>query len=214
MSKRLGVLGGMFDPVHNGHIEAARFAIRTLELESLQLVPCNIPNHRELAACGPADRLAMLQLAVAGESGISINPVELQRDQVSYTVDTLLALRDSGSNDHVVFVLGTDAFNSLTLWHRWQELFELCHLLVLGRDAAKIASATAAAVELDKRRVQSARELFAFAHGKIYLAEDFRVNLSSTKVREAIKKKQDLSALLNADVIEYINQRNLYSIGS
>lgn len=210
MSIRLGVLGGMFDPVHNGHIEVARFAQRMLGLDTLQLVPCHIPNHRAAAISSPADRLAMLQLAVADCSGLSVNPIELNRNQVSYTVDTLTALRAEADISGLILVLGMDAFNGLPLWHAWQKLFTLCHFFVVPRSGGSAMTATADALDLDSRRVHSAEEMFATDTGKVWIAEDFRVDLSSTMVREAIRNKYDLSGLLDARVIEYIFHNKLY----
>lgn len=210
MRTSLGVLGGMFDPVHNGHMEAARYAIRTLELDHLQLVPCHIPNHRGAAVGSAEDRLAMLQLAVDGEPGISVNPIELNQNRVSFSVDTLAILQKEAVSRTIVFVLGMDAFNGLPQWHQWRQLFNLCHFLVLARNDASVAATTASAVELAKRRVSSPQELFAASSGKIYVAENFRVDMSSTGVREAIRRKKDLTALLNTGVIEYIQQHNLF----
>lgn len=211
MSIRLGVLGGMFDPVHNGHIEVARFAQRRLGLDVLQLIPCHLPKHRAAAICSPADRLAMLHLAVADCSGLSVNPIELDRNQVSYTVDTLTALRAEADIGSLVLVLGMDAFNGLPQWHAWQQLLELCHFFVVARDAARVIPATADALDLGHRSVGSAAEMFAAEAGKIWIANDFRVDLSSTTVREAIQNRQDLTELLDARVIEYISHNKLYS---
>lgn len=210
MSLRLGVLGGMFDPVHNGHIEAARFARQMLGLDELHLVPCHIPNHRGAAIGSPADRLAMLHSAVAGKNGLLVNPIELNRNQVSYMVDTLTAMRAELTPDALVLVAGMDTFNTVPEWHAWQKLFELCHFFVLARNGEVVSNATAGAVDLSSRLVHSAAEMFSAETGKIWIAEDFGIDLSSSKVREAIRKQQDLSTLLDARVIEYINHNNLY----
>jgi nicotinate-nucleotide adenylyltransferase len=198
MSTRRGVLGGMFDPVHNGHIEAARCAVSLLDLDCIHLVPCHIPNHRVAAASAASDRLAMLELAVAAESAMIVDPIEVQRKRVSYTVETLTAMGGGTDVSSLVFVLGMDAFNSLPQWHDWQQLFALCHLLVL------------APVKLESRRVETTAEMFKARTGKIRIAEDFKYDLSSTRVRTAIQRQEDLSTLLNTNVIEYINQHKLY----
>lgn len=210
MSTRRGVLGGMFDPVHNGHIEAARCAVSLLDLDCIHLVPCHIPNHRVAAASAASDRLAMLELAVAAESAMIVDPIEVQRKRVSYTVETLTAMGGGTDVSSLVFVLGMDAFNSLPQWHDWQQLFALCHLLVLARDGMAVSPETAAAVKLESRRVETTAEMFKARTGKIRIAEDFKYDLSSTRVRTAIQRQEDLSTLLNTNVIEYINQHKLY----
>lgn len=210
MSLRLGVLGGMFDPVHNGHIEAARFARQMLGLDEVHLVPCHIPNHRKAATGSAADRLAMLQRAVTGITGLRVNPIELNRNQVSYMVDTLTAMRAEMVPGALVLVAGMDSFNTVPTWHAWRQLFELCHFFVLARNAESVCEATAKAVDLASRQVYSAQEMFGAETGKIWIAGNFRVDLSSSKVREAIRQQQDLSTLLDARVIEYINHNSLY----
>ena len=84
MIAKLGVLGGMFDPVHNGHIDAARYAKDLLSLDLVNLIPCNIPNHKVQSYAPAEDRLAMIELAIRDESGIEVDDIELQRPSVSY----------------------------------------------------------------------------------------------------------------------------------
>ena len=133
MSSRLGILGGMFDPVHNGHVAAARFAINILNLDALKMVPCHIPNHRASQQLSARHRLEMLELALRSESCIETDDCEIKRGGVSYAVDTVRELAAKGAWDHVVFVMGIDAFNGLPNWHEWRSLLESCHLLVLGQ---------------------------------------------------------------------------------
>lgn len=211
MSMRLGVMGGMFDPVHKAHIEAARVAVRMLALDCLHLVPCHIPNHRDAAFSTPEDRLAMLALAIADEHSLQVNPIELKRNAVSYSVETLTSLKSEYTQAKLVFVLGMDAFDQLPQWYRWRELFELCHFFVLARDTATLSDATVQAIGFSGRCVQSAAEMFAFDAGKIWIADHFQMDLSSSLVRDAIKKKQNLAGQLDDRVIEYIKQRKLYS---
>lgn len=211
MSTRLGILGGMFDPVHNGHIEAARFAVQALTLQQLDLVPCHIPNHRAAATSTAEHRLAMLRLATAGDDRLKVNSIEIERSQVSYTVDTLATIGAANPDATLVFVLGIDAFNTLPAWHRWQELLERCHLFVLARELEPIAAATSAALNLVQRRVESPEALFETRAGRVYLAQDFHSDLSSSRVRAFLQERADVSALLDKRVKEYIHQHALYT---
>ena len=95
MIAKLGVLGGMFDPVHNGHIDAARYAKDLLSLDLVNLIPCNIPNHKVQSYAPAEDRLAMIELAIRDESGIEVDDIELQRPSVSYSVETLKTIKVS-----------------------------------------------------------------------------------------------------------------------
>jgi nicotinate-nucleotide adenylyltransferase len=211
MISRLGVLGGMFDPVHNGHIDAARYARDVLLLDTLKLIPCFKPNHREEAAASSAHRLQMLHLALANEPGLEVDAMEIERGGVSYTVESLAAIRSSQGAEQIVFVLGLDSFNTLTQWHRWQEILNLCHLFVLARQGLKPGKELAQTLQLDLRRVAEVRQLFAAPSGNILLAEDFNYQASSTEVRDCLRRGDDVSALLDPEVYAYIQANQLYN---
>src|SRR5690606_2685035 len=110
---RIGVMGGMFDPVHSGHLQVALTAWHLLELDQLRLVPCHVPNHRAPATATSAQRLEMLQLAAAREPRLRVDAREMERDGISYTVDTLASLRNDFPSSALVLVLGMDAFAGL-----------------------------------------------------------------------------------------------------
>lgn len=211
MRTRLGIMGGMFDPVHNAHIAAARFALSQLELDKLHLVPCHVPNHRAMASSSPQHRVAMLELATASDPRMLIDSIEINSDRTSYSVDTIRSIRQAHPHCDVVFIAGTDAFNSFTQWHKWEDILDLCHLFIVPRDSASIADSIRIAVNLAEREVTTAQDMFQTEAGTIWIAEDFRVDMSSTDVRDAIRQHQDLTTLLDTRVVEYINQHNLYN---
>lgn len=211
MSNRLGILGGMFDPVHNGHLEASRCAVKTLDLQRLHLVPCHIPNHRVAASSESSHRLAMLELAIADDDRLCVDPIEIERQRVSYTVETLAAIKAAHPDHALVFVLGLDAFNTLPDWHRWHDLFGLCHFFVLARGAASVSEHTAGELDLSRRRVGSAQALFDADSGRVLIAEDFQNALSSSQVRRLLGQNADVSGTLDPRVIAYIHQHRLYS---
>lgn len=208
MSSPLAVLGGMFDPVHNGHVEAARFAMRKLGVNRLKMIPCKNPNHKGPASSDSKHRLAMLELAVAADAQIEVDPIEINRSGVSYAVETLIELKKSEAC--LVFVLGIDSFNTLPQWHRWSELLELCHFLVLARSGSDISSRSGELLDLEQRRVQTPQQMFSCDSGKILLAEDFSFEASSTAIREKLGRHEDVSEDMNAQVLAYIKENNLY----
>ena len=220
MSSRLGVLGGMFDPVHNGHIEAACFACNSLALDRVKLIPCYRPNHRGPATASPAQRLAMLELATASCPALEVDAVEVERAGISYTVDTVSALRESVSREsasgktghagHIVFILGMDAFNGLPSWHRWQDLLALCHLLVLARPGSTVTEFAGDTIGLRARQVNSPDQLFAADGGKILIEAEFDHAVSSSDVRRGLGNGADLSAQVNGKVLRYIEEHGLY----
>lgn len=208
MRSGLAVLGGMFDPVHNGHIEAARYALHYLGMNRLKLIPCKNPNHKPGASSGAKHRLAMLNLAVGLDEQIEVDPIEINRSGVSYTVDTLLELRRR--ENRLVFVLGMDSFNTLPQWHRWSELLELCHFLVLARSGSLVSSETRELLNIERRQVQSPEQLFSCDSGKILFAEDFDFDISSTALRQRLMAQADVSGEINAQVLAYIKTNHLY----
>ena len=173
MIAKLGVLGGMFDPVHNGHIDAARYAKDLLSLDLVNLIPCNIPNHKVQSYAPAEDRLAMIELAIRDESGIEVDDIELQRPSVSYSVETLKTIKAQKLAHNITFILGIDSFNSITDWFNWEELFALCSFLVLGRSGLSVDKKIAEKVQLKTRLAQSIPEFFCEATGKVFIACNF-----------------------------------------
>lgn len=210
MTSRLGVYGGMFDPVHNGHIDAARFAVSLLNLDRLLLIPCATPNHRDPATASAEHRLRMLALAIADYRKLAADAREIEREGISYAVDTLAELRDEGDYQELVFVMGLDAFNTLPQWHQWQRILELCHVLVLNRDGARLDEQAATAIGLASRRVDTPEALFAEHSGRIYVAEDFDYGLSSTQVRSSLRANERTEKMLDEKVRLYIEDHRLY----
>ena len=210
MMSRLGLLGGMFDPVHKAHVGAARFALALLQLDCVKMLPCNTPNHRESSTASAEHRLAMLQLALKGERGIEADPLELERGGVSYSIDTLEHFSGSNSSNQIVFILGVDAMNALPRWHRWQDMFGHCHFLVMGRVREQIDAATEEAIGLARRVVANPLELFEQPSGRIYFAREFDFNGSSSVVRELLAAGEPTGRLLQDDVAAYIEAHGLY----
>ncbi|MCB1664272.1 MAG: nicotinate-nucleotide adenylyltransferase [Pseudomonadales bacterium] len=209
--RRIGVMGGMFDPVHRGHLEAANVAIRTLDLDALHLIPCAQPNHREPALADAVKRLEMLRLAVAGQPKLKVDDRELRRGGVSYTVDTLLSLAEEFPGAMLVLVLGVDAFASLPGWHQWQGLFALAHILVLNRPGPEVSFNEDLALDLQCRQVPEAERLFTVPQGRILRLDEPKIELSSTQVRECLRRGENVDALLPPAVAEFIREKGLYT---
>ena len=208
MSSPLAVLGGLFDPVHKGHVSAALFALEFLSVQRLKMIPCHLPNHKVVPATQAEHRLAMLTLATASYPQIEIDPIELQRYRVSYSVDTLTELKKRHSM--LVFVLGVDSFNSLPQWHAWQKILELSHLFVLPRHGSTISDGTLRAVDIEHRQVDTSEQMLGSASGKIIFCENFDYDVASSEIRKKITRGDDVSAALDAKVVQYINDNCLY----
>jgi nicotinate-nucleotide adenylyltransferase len=210
MIERIGIMGGMFDPVHIGHIRVAVAAQQALRLDQVRLIPCGIPNHRDQALCSSLQRLDMLRLAVADDSSLVVDDRELNRQGTSYTYDTLLSLRQEFQQAGLYFILGIDAFATLDRWHRWRELFELCHFVVIERPGYHGTLSDNLQVQIRRRRVRNVSELFDKKYGSILELEGLDSPVSSSMVRDHIARNDSLDQLLDPAVAGYLNKHQLY----
>ena len=214
MRSRLGILGGMFDPVHNGHVNAARFAMETLDLDAMKIIPCNVPNHKKVLSASAADRVAMLKLALMDEPSMAIDDCEIRRGGISYTSETVRVIAEAGYWKYRIFVMGMDTFNALPGWYDWQGFLESCHVLVLGRSGHKVNELVFKELDLDHRQVVEPHELFEQCVGQVHVARLFDMELSSTEVRSLFRKNGDVSGLLDPKVVQYIREHSLYECNS
>jgi nicotinate-nucleotide adenylyltransferase len=179
----LALLGGTFDPVHCGHLRAAWEAAEWLDAE-VRLLPANVPPHRPPPVADAAQRVAMLRAALAGQQRLTLDTRELRREGPSWTVDTLLGLRDEfGPTRPLVLLLGADAFAGLPGWHRWRELFALAHVGVLKRPGATVALPDELTAEIAPRRVDTAASLHAAPAGRVDEVTVTALDISASQVR-------------------------------
>ncbi|HJT98573.1 MAG TPA: nicotinate-nucleotide adenylyltransferase, partial [Rhodanobacteraceae bacterium] len=136
MERPLAILGGTFDPVHNAHLRVAWEASERLGAE-VRLIPANVPPHREPPIANARERAAILRAALKGQDRLVLDERELEREGPSYTIDTLIGLREEiGPERALILLVGADAFLGLSSWHRWGELFDYAHIAVLTRPGA------------------------------------------------------------------------------
>jgi len=210
MIERLGVLGGMFDPVHRGHIKAAQYALEILRLDRIRLVPCYLPNHRGPASAPAEERLEMLRLATAGLPNLEVDDIEVTRRGTSYTADTLSAYKESLPDATLVFILGADAYAGFTQWHNWQHILELAHLALLARGEVKVPENVRQETQFETRVETDQQKLFQSSAGKIFLASGFNYEASSTDVRNALQSGATEIPELDPSVRCYISSKSLY----
>lgn len=144
MPRSVGLLGGTFNPVHEGHLSIAREALRLFDLSAVWFIPCAIPPHKPSSnLASNSDRLAMLRLALADEPRFDALPIEFNRPGTSYTIDTVRTLRSLHPDMEFVFIIGADTLPELHTWHNPLELLSLVRIVTLARpgyipDAASI----------------------------------------------------------------------------
>jgi nicotinate-nucleotide adenylyltransferase len=206
------VFGGTFDPVHRGHIESVRAISRLLGDVDIYLVPCQIPAHRPTPAASPEDRLKMLKLAVASQDRIYVDDCELRREGTSYTVDTLLGYRERlGDSGSLLFMMGRDSWVTLPGWHRWEELGDLAHLLILERPGPGQGSPEVLRKWRKSRQTQDPKEMMDSSAGKVCFLALNQINVSGSGLRGRIAEGSSIEGDVNPLVMNYIRQHNLYT---
>lgn len=239
MAKRLAILGGTFDPIHNGHLAVAQLVVNKLYFERLIFIPNNIQPHRSAASASSDDRLAMLQLALntTQDPKFTINTCELERPGPSYMVDTITEICSLNPEFEPWLILGLDTFYTLPTWHNFPKLINSCNFVVVNRSfIAQNSSQTSWANHYLKNNKIHLNDLADFKNftntkdGAVILLENEAIDISSTKIRALIQQassindtqneqhkqnrqemKNTLNNLLPLPVIDYILARNLYT---
>ena len=219
-ARRLGILGGTFDPVHFGHLDAADAARSAMPLDEILLVPAKDPPHRPIDPRGTVyQRFALVSLAVADRPGDRVSDIELLREGPSYTADTLRSLQAEGWRaSQLFFILGTDAFAEIAAWHGYPSFLDLSHFVVIARPGTTIDMAIARAPELrarmcmGKAQGEGAPRPGAIEEGppRIFLVEARTRDVSSTEIRERLAAAQPIDDLVPAPVARHILKHHLY----
>lgn len=216
--KRLGILGGTFDPVHLGHLAVAQAALDSLALDQVLFVPSFKPPHKQQQTIAPfSDRLAMLKLALVDEPQFDCSDLEGERQELSYTIDTLKELRQRLDPEVTLFFLmGFDAFVEMASWKCFQGIPNLADLVVINRPQAQQSSLAAAVQDvfgLQNEVVHNQERCWQLAGGgHIHELVMAQVPISSSAIRQALARGGDVSAMLLPQVAAYAMQHGLYGV--
>lgn len=194
-ARRVGLFGGSFDPVHDAHVALARAALAELRLDEVRWVPAGQAWQKARALTSATHRVAMLQLAMAGEPRFMLDRTEIQRPGPSYTLDTVRELAAARPGTEWFLIIGHDQYAGLHTWNDWQQLLKLVTLAVANRPGQ------ANEVHEDVRRV---------SHRVVPLP---MLDISATQVRERVAAGHDISTLVPPDVARYIDSHRLYRAG-
>lgn len=189
--KPLGIFGGTFDPIHLGHLRTAFELMQSLDLAELRFVPAGRPPHRDAPFADAALRLELVRAAIADQPGFVVDDREIRRAGPSYTVLTLAELRAEHPRRPIVLAVGMDAFLGLTQWHRWQELFELAHLVVAYRPGWRAPGDGPLGELLRERGTDRVADLHEALAGRIVVRPVTQLEISSTELRSLIAAGQD-----------------------
>ena len=206
----IGILGGTFDPVHFGHLRPALDVKLALGLEEIRLIPAHIPPHRGQPQASSHQRIHMLQTAVEGIGGFTVDARECERDGPSYTLDTLMSLRQDLPAETLCLLVGMDAFRGLPTWHRWRELLDHCHMVVMTRPLARFPDQGELADYIQRHRVWDINVLREHGSGLLCLQEVTQLEISGTRLRRLLASGEPADFLLPARVLEMIHTNHLY----
>ena len=204
----IGIFGGTFDPIHQGHLACARYVLEHCALDQLQFMPCHMPPHRASPGVSAQQRATMVELAIADESAMVLQPLELDRDSPSYTAESLALLQHSMPTSTLAFVIGMDSLCYLTKWYHWQRILELGHLIVCQRPGYSREDGDAPA--LLRKYAASPAALHQHKHGKIIELNNPDFSPSATAIREALAQNRQNISELALPVLNYIQQHRLY----
>ena len=207
---RIGILGGTFDPVHNGHLDVARAASRALALDEIWLMPCRVPPHRSAPHASASHRFAMAALATSVSKHWLVSDLEMTSEAPSYTVDTIDRLAGRGADMAGLFVItGADAFAAISTWREYPALLDRCHFAVVSRPDQPASAIRRQLPELAARMVTMPAEI---PHQPAILLIDApTAPVSSTEVRQRVAAGDPIADLVPAPVDAYISKHRLYS---
>lgn len=211
--RRIGIFGGTFDPVHVGHLEAAAAAGRALKLEEMLLMPSMTPPHRQSQPKASAfHRFAMVALAIARRGDFIASDDELRSEGPSYTSDTLGRWHAKGfAPTELFFVLGSDAFSDIATWHRYPDVLNAAHFVVVARPGSRLTEVERRVSTLVSRMIDAA----AFMRSRdlvpqIIVVRATTPDISSTELRRRVAAGESLTGLTPPAVINHIRRHGLY----
>ncbi|WP_069472431.1 nicotinate-nucleotide adenylyltransferase [Candidatus Marithrix sp. Canyon 246] len=199
----IGLLGGTFNPIHNGHLRLALEIYERLSLAEVRLIPSAQPPHRAIPSVSSKLRLEMVQAAIAGVNGLIADDRELQRDGPSYMVDTLFSLRAEYPDNPLCLILGSDAFMNLNSWYQSTQIINLAHIIVVRRPNTVLTIQNI-------NQTNQLNQLYTSKAGKIWVEELPDMAISATQIRDLIAAGNNPNYLLPLAVLDIINHNRIY----
>ena len=211
-ARRIGILGGTFDPIHEGHVQTALAARTALDLDPVILMPARVPPHRQQ---GPSasmfHRFAMAALAVNGLAGIVVSDEELCAAGPSYTALTLERMAARGIEpSQIFFIIGADAFAEIETWYRYPDVLDLARFVVIARPGVTLSTLSDRLPRL-RDRLRSARDRTSTSgEPAIFLVDAPTPDVSSTEIRRRLRSGESISGLVPPAVEAHIREHQLY----
>jgi nicotinate-nucleotide adenylyltransferase len=213
----IGIFGGTFDPIHYGHLRIAEEVAEMIDVQKMHFIPAGYPRLRCSPEASLQHRAAMVGLAIEGNPRFILDEREIRRPGVSYSVESLRELKQElGEDATLCFVTGADAFMNLASWHRWRELFELCHFIIAARPGHVLTEnldmlPQELSAECTRRWVSSVDSLRHATSGMIFIAQTTLLDISATVIRARVAAGKSIRYLIPDVALDYIAVNHLYS---
>lgn len=212
--RRILLLGGSFDPVHNGHVALGAYFIRLLHPDELRILPAGNPWQKQGLHAAAADRVEMARRAFERQPvEVIIDQREIRRDRPTYTIDTLREIRaEAGPRASLAFLLGADQLRQLDSWKEWRQLFDYAHLCAASRPgfAIDVHSLPPEVAAEFGRRHGTPEQIRNTPNGLAYLASNLAMDVSATDIRSLLGQGKRPQSLIPGGVLDYIEQHQLY----
>lgn len=198
-TKRIGIMGGTFDPIHFGHLVIANEVLDQYNMEKIIFIPAGNPPHKKGSKASSFDRYFMTNLATLSNEKFEVSNIELIKKEKSYTINTLIELGEIYKDAEIYFITGADAIIELPNWYEFNRIIKLCKFIAVTRpdyDTAEI-----------ERKIQDIIQKY---EGQIEVLKVPMLQISSTDIRNRIKNKRTAKYLLPETVEQYILRNNLY----
>lgn len=209
----IGLLGGTFNPIHFGHLRMAQELAEALNLAEIRFIPSANPPHKAAPTVSAQQRAEMVHLAIADNPLFKLDTRELNRTGASYTIDTLISIREElGVEVSIGLIMGSDAFSKLDSWHRWDELLNYCHIVLVQRpeNQTQPKLSSQLTVFLTDNYTENSDDLTEKSAGYIHMQQVTAQEISASKIRENIRFFKNLRYLTPNAVIQFIEANHLY----
>ena len=215
----VGILGGTFNPVHNGHLQCAQDLLDHFQLNEVRLIPCAIPAHKSTPELNGETRCYLLEQAVKTDARLVVDTLELdaakQASTPSFTVNTLRQLRyHYGDTTAIYFAMGVDAFEHFESWHEWQEITRLCNIVVMQRPGYSATTLYSSPRKGWVKRLRTTFEGHQKAFGSVYGQSFTQVDVSSSQIRARLQQGQSVKHLVPQVVEQFFQEQQLFNLNS
>jgi nicotinate-nucleotide adenylyltransferase len=213
----VGIYGGTFDPIHYGHLRVAEELVETIGFDRFYFVPAGEPRLREAPIASKHHRAEMVAFSIQNNARFVLDDREIRRSGMSTTVESLREYHtEYGENSVYCFIMGADTFLKIHRWHLWEELFQLCHLVIVDRPGSMCLTDRRNFPKEIKnaclsRWTADSGDLTRQCNGKIYIAQTTLLDISATRIRKLVATNKSIRYLLPDAVLNYIKTHHLYS---